>query len=231
MSEHGPPRRCASEAAGGRVRDTDTLSSHLQFGLGDVAFMRASVSLELRAEVQDGHLEVQASVRNVTAGHHIPTGNPMRNMLLLVEAQDARHEPLPLGDGERLPEWAGRGDPRHGNYAGLPGKGFAKVLVDLVEYPANRVQGRRFARAFPTPHWRPSYVLSDTRIPAEATDVSRYRFAIKDKQGSAVVRARLIYRRTYRSWGDLDTIKPGELELASQVLTVIPNRYIAGGLK
>ena len=211
------PRRFALEKEGGLVRDPATISSHAQYGLGDVGFMREAVSLTTRAEaLGSDRIRVRVAVRNSGAGHHVPTGSPMRNMLLLVEARDARGEPLPLVEGGRLPDWAGKGSPADGDYAGLPGKGFAKILADLVEYPADPTQGRQFTRVSPAPYWRPTTVVSDTRIAAEATDRSQYVFATSNRSASPVtVRTRLVYRRTFRSWGALDRIKPGELELAS----------------
>jgi len=215
------PRRFAIEKEGGVVRDPSTISSHEQYGLNDEAFMRSSVTLSTRADAVDGGVRVRVGITNSGAGHHVPTGSPMRNMLLLVEARDARGAPLQLVSGERVPDWGGVGSPARGDYAGLPGKGFAKILAGLVEYPADRRQGRQFARVEPAPYWRPSTIASDTRIPAEVTDVSEYVFAAPDRAAAPVtVRTRLVYRRTFRSWGTLHRIKGDDLELASSGETV-----------
>ncbi len=215
-------RRFALEKEGGVVRDPGMISSHVQYGLNDEPFMREAVTLSTRAEAQGYRVRVRVSVRNSGAGHHLPTGSPMRNMILLVEASDARGRPLPLVEGDRVPDWAGKGSVQRGDYAGLPGKGFAKILTDLVEYPADPRQGRRFARVQPAPYWRPTVVASDTRIAAEATDQSKYVFALADPSAAPVtVRTRLVYRRTFRSWGTLDQIKGGELELADTTTAVV----------
>jgi Carboxypeptidase regulatory-like domain/Cytochrome c554 and c-prime len=216
MKLRGGPRRFALEKEGGLLRDPATLSSHVQYGLNDERFMKDSVHVTARAHSARNRIHVRVAVTNSGAGHHVPTGSPMRNMILLVEARDARGASLPLVAGERVPDWAGRGSPASGDYAGLPGKGFAKVLADLVEYPGDPSQGRRFARAAPAPYWRPTAVVSDTRIAAEATDESTYEFdADVAGSGPVTVLTRLVYRRTFRSWGALDRIKPGELELAT----------------
>jgi len=215
MKLRGGARRFALEKEGGLVRDPATISSHVQYGLNDERFMKESVRVTTRAETIRGRVRVRVSVTNSGAGHHVPTGTPMRNMILLVEARDARGASLRLAKGERVPEWGGRGSSAIGDYAGLPGKGFAKILADLVEYPADPSQGRRFSRFEPAPYWRPAAVVSDTRIPAEATDESEYEFEVADPGAAPVaVVARLVYRRTFRSWGALDRIKQGELELA-----------------
>jgi hypothetical protein len=215
------PRRFALEKEGAVVRDPATISSHVQYGLGDEAFMRGAVTLSARADALGDRIRVRVSVRNSGAGHHVPTGSPMRNMVLLVEARDAKGAPLVLVTGGHVPGWAGRGSPQDGDYAGLPGKGFAKVLAELVEYPADPRLGRRFSRADPAPYWRPTVVASDTRIPAEATDESEYVFAAAQGGAAPVtVRTKLVYRRTFRSWGSLDRIKGGDLELASSTAVV-----------
>ncbi|MFL5247484.1 MAG: carboxypeptidase regulatory-like domain-containing protein [Myxococcales bacterium] len=215
MKLRGGPRRFALEKEGAALRDPATISSHVQYGLNDEAFMRSALTYAARAEVLGDRIRVRVSIKNSGAGHHVPTGSPMRNMVLLVEANDAQGAPLPLVQGERVPEWAGRGSPSRGDYAGLPGKGFAKVLADIVEYPADPTQGRQFARFRPTPYWRPAQVVSDTRIAAEATDASEYVFAASGARGPITVRTALVYRRTFRTWGALDRVKGGDLELAS----------------
>ncbi len=79
------------------------------------------------------------------------------------------------------------------------------------------------ARSSPAPYWRPAAVVSDTRIPAEATDESQYLFARGAGNPAPVtVEARLVYRRTFRTWGTLDRIKGGELELARASAAVAP---------
>jgi hypothetical protein len=64
-------------------------------------------------------------------------------------------------------------------------------------------------------------LVSDTRIPAEATDEGEWEFAAPDFGAApASVRVRLLYRRTFRSWGRLHRSSPGELELANEVVRV-----------
>lgn len=221
MKGRDEPRRFAPERKGAIIRDPATLSSHVQFGVRDSAFMRAAVDLKVEAAVMGNEVVVRARVWNVKAGHHLPTGSPMRNMVLLVEAVDAKGTPLPLVKGDRVPDWAGRGAPARGDYGGLPGKGFAKVLVDLVEYPSDRRRGRQLSRVFPAPQWRPTVVASDTRIPAETADESEYSFRLPEASLAPVtVRTRLIYRRSFRSWSGLGEMTGGELELARSEDTV-----------
>lgn len=203
------------------VREPATISSHVVYGLNDESFMKGSVALTATANQIADALHVKVLVRNVTAGHHIPTGSPMRNMLLLIEATNADGKRLEQIKGEVIPDWGGQGPEAENNYAGLPGRGFAKILAGLVEYPADRTLGQKFAQVYPAPYWRPTSIISDTRIPADGTDNSEYLFQLPQDPGAAVtIRTRLIYRRTFKTWGELDRIKGKDLELASSVLTV-----------
>ena len=103
--------------------------------------------------------------------------------------------------GERIPVWAGVGSEENGNFAGLPGKGFAKVLRDIILYPDKRQ--RHFLNEYPAPHWRPVLIESDNRIPADGVDISSYQFEIsKSLSGPIQVTAKLVFRRGYKQWMD-----------------------------
>ena len=85
--------------------------------------MSDAIELDTQATLKDNILTVSLILRNVKAGHHYPTGSPMRNMILLVDAVDKKGKPLSMITGERVPTWGGVGAREDGNYAGLPGKG------------------------------------------------------------------------------------------------------------
>ncbi|MEJ5198476.1 MAG: hypothetical protein WHX53_06105 [Anaerolineae bacterium] len=133
------------------------------------------------------------SITNDKTGHHIPTDVPIRSMMLIVEATDPGGKPLPLVQGPVNPSWAG-------DYAGKPGKTFAKVLRD------------EWTGETPTAaYWRPITVVEDSRLPALATDTTRYAFDLPAGQ-AAQVRARLIFRRAFQAlaqqkgWTDPDIL-------------------------
>ena len=220
MKPIGRTRRIAASAHGGIQRRPEAISNHSQLGLNDEAFMRAALALRTGASAGEGTLAVTVTVRNVGAGHHLPTGSPMRNMLLLVEAADGSGAPLPLLSGSTLPPWAGVGDPLQGHYAGLPGRGFAKVLVDLSQYPAGGGPPGPFVPLYPAPYWRPTRLERDTRIPAEGEDISTYVFRLPEgAPGPVRVATRLIFRRTFRSWVDASA-GLGELILAEDTIAL-----------
>jgi hypothetical protein len=158
---------------------------------------------------------------NVSAGHHYPTGNPMRNMLLLVEVTDGKGKSLAQIEGEKLPAWAGVGPVEKGNYAGLPGRGYAKVLKDLLLYP-DSARRRDFVFEYPAPHWRPTLIESDSRIPAEGTDLSTFQFEIPQGIAKPIhITTRLIYRRSYKKWLDTKGFGIADLELAKKSVTIM----------
>jgi hypothetical protein len=220
MASTGDMSRFASEKEGSVERGPETIASHLFNGVADRTFMTEAIDLDVRTEMKESDLIVTATVKNVKAGHHYPTGSPMRNMVLLVEVSAENGSGLPMVSGERVPVWGGIGSVEKGNYAGLPGKGFAKVLRDVIPYPDSQGM-RHFRPEYPAPHWRPTVIESDTRIPANGADISRYEFHVPaDLRGAIRVDARLIYRTSYKKWMDSKGFAMNDMELARKSLTV-----------
>lgn len=193
--------RFALENQGGVLRNPDTIPSHVNLGIQDEAFMKEAIDLSVQSFINKDALNISVTIKNTNAGHHYPTGNPMRNMILLVEVKDDRGYLLDMFHGERVPVWGGVGSVEKGNFSGLPGKGFAKVLKDAKLYPDKRQ--KHFSSEYPAPHWRPTYIESDNRIPADGKDKSSYQFQIpKQVSWPISVSVRLIFRRTYKKWSD-----------------------------
>lgn len=87
--------------------------------------------------------------------------------------------------GSKLPPWAGEGNPEEGNYGGLPGAVFAKILQDK--------EGNHHA-----PFWRATRIASDTRIRPKKTVTLRFEFALNDPEDEPTAEAELIYRPVVR---------------------------------
>ncbi|MFC1552381.1 T9SS type A sorting domain-containing protein [Candidatus Latescibacterota bacterium] len=174
---------------GGIKRDPLTIPSHLQPGSRDPNILANSVTMNVSAEQYQDSLKVIVTVKNDKTGHHVPTGRPSRNMILLVEAKDSTSMPLTFINGDTVPWWGGKGDSKNGNFAGKPGKGFAKILEDFEGHA-------------PSPAWRPSSILSDNRIAAFETDTSYYNFKIPSEIQSINISAKLVYRRFFKEWMD-----------------------------
>jgi hypothetical protein len=194
--------RFADEEDGGLLRDAADISSHRTMGPDPEALLRSAVTMETEAEARGRNLAVTVTITNSGAGHHLPTGQPLRHMLLVVSARDARGEPLRMLFGERVPSWGG-------DLAGRIGKGFAKVLLAASEYNRSNVLVQGDTKGdFPAPFWRRPKILTDNRIPAEASDTSQFLFRLPEENAAVEVRAELIYRRAYQ---DLAEIKGWEL--------------------
>ena len=197
---HMPPTQDAHfvrPEKGGLRRKPGRIYTHRMPGADDVAFLQDTARLELRASRSDGRVLADVNVTNEKGGHHIPTGHPARNILLVVSATDAAGNDLEHLGRQVLPPWAGEGS-EESDYAGRPGKGYAKVLEEL------------WSGTYPTAaYWRQTTLREDTRIEAKATDETHYEFRAPAGPGAVTVRAKLIYRRAFK---DLARQKGWELK-------------------
>ena len=156
MKSDGKTSRFALKKVGSLVRNPSTIPSHVNFGVNDKEFMKEAISLKTDADLYNDILKVTVTITNTNSGHHYPTGNPMRNMILLVETNDEKGKSLLLKKGARVPSWGGEGLKENGNYAGLPGKGFAKVLKNRPFYGFK--QKKSYGNEHPVPHWRRTFI-------------------------------------------------------------------------
>lgn len=165
-------------------RSPRDIHPHLFEG-GTKTQLQNAVALELEGKIKGQRLVVKVHVSNTNGGHWVPTGETMRNLILLVEAKDLEGKPLRLVQGGRLPLWAGQGDPQRGDYAGLPGAIFARVLADG--------EGR-----LNVPFWQASKIFSDTRLRPKTTRTLEFVYALRDPDDEPTAEARLIYRPVVR---------------------------------
>jgi hypothetical protein len=186
--------------SGGLIRSPDSLSSHLQRGVRDLELMQSTLSLEVDVQHEGSEIQVMVAVTNVGAGHHVPTDHPGRHLLLVVEAIDDQGAPLPLLDGPEIPDWGG-------SLAGRPGTGYAKLLQDVAsgEWPV-------------VSYWKQALILDDTRLPALASDVTRYTFDTPD--GESTVRVRVVFRRLFEHLAERYGWELGELVMEEATVTV-----------
>lgn len=181
---------------GGMAREGNLIHNHRMPGAADEALLQNSVTMTTTARLDAGRkrIVVDVSITNDKTGHHVPTDAPIRHMILVVQAKDGSGRPLALRSGPTLPGWAG-------NYAGQPGRTYAKVLRD-------EWTGEEPTAAY----WRPVTIVADTRLAAYATDRSRYEFELPAGTGAATVEARLVYRRAFqklmeqKGWQDPDIV-------------------------
>lgn len=192
-------------------RNPQTIFSHRMPGAADTALLQATAKLTVEAEITGDDLWVTVSVTNAGAGHDIPTDNPLRNLILLVEARNPAGQPMALLDGATIPEWGGVGDTDTGHYAGLPGVLYAKILADF------------YTGETPTyAYWRQTRLVSDNRIAALATDQSRYRFRAPADAGEITVEARLLLRRAFIELMELKGWDTPDILMARETVTLRP---------
>jgi uncharacterized protein (TIGR03437 family) len=184
---------------GAHLRDPKTVFSHLMPGAADRGLLEKTAGLVVEARQSGPLVHVKVTVTNEKAGHHIPTDHPSRNILLAVSARAGNQDLISYG-GPVIPNWGGTGSAPE-DYAGKPGRGYAKILEEL------------WTEVAPTAaYWNPTVLRADTRIPALAQDVSEYDFVAPAGGGPVQVEARLLFRRAFRQlsvwkqWNDPDIL-------------------------
>lgn len=80
-------------------RPPEDIRSHVFRGplMGTPRFIDSAVALTVSAAPDAGTLGVQVTIQNVGAGHAIPTGEPMRSLVLLVRAEGCGEPFAPAG--------------------------------------------------------------------------------------------------------------------------------------
>ena len=170
------------------------------------------VDLELDVEPKGGKVEIRTRVHNRVTGHDWPTGVDVRNAVLVVEAF-VNDEPLDQLSGDRVPAWANDDEAvmQEGDFGGLAGRGYAKVLEGRINGQGEPVSPVNFIDA--------ETLVSKTTIPAGQTDQGLFTFELP--LGSVpgdelTVRARVVYRRVWRAiavtkgWAEQDFEEPWE---------------------
>ena len=178
---------------GGLTRDYAELHNHTMPGVTDEKLMQNAVTLTSTAQREGDQISVKVSITNDRTGHDVPTDSPIRSMILVVEAVDANGKTLALKQGPVNPAYSG-------NYGGLPGKTFAKILKD------------QWTGETPTAaQWRPVSIVSDNRLAPLATDNSQYSFTAP-ASGDVTLKVHLVYRRAFqqleqqKGWNDPDLV-------------------------
>jgi hypothetical protein len=187
--------------------------------------LQNNLALTVAAQEIPGRVRVVAEVENFGAGHSFPTGVSIRNAILLVSAT-LNGQPLTQVIGPTVPFWANDDVPggQAGDYAGFPGKGFAKILEGRINGQGPTVRPVLFIDA--------EGVFSNTLIPSGATDTTTIEFELPPgvpPGASVAIEARLLYRRTFRAtqvtkgWTQSAHGGPIEIEVAREEsdLTVV----------
>ena len=211
---------------GGPLRPGSQRHSHAFIGATPQT-LADNIDLRIELEQQDAQVVLRAEVEN-QCGHSFPTGISIRNALLVLDVR-VNGVPLTQVSGPNIPFWGSDDVPgeQPGDFAGYPGKGFARVLEGRINGDGPVVRPVLFIDA--------EGVHSDTAIPSGDTDFSEYRFALAPgtAEGDLVeVEARLLYRRAWRALAVTKgwTQTPGGMPVEIEVQRVEADLIVVGGV-
>jgi hypothetical protein len=187
----------------GSYRSPKNIRPH-HFDGGTETQLKTALSLEVEGDISGTKLLVHVYITNTNGGHWVPTGETMRSVMLLVKATDSNGKVLEMIGGSRLPDWAGKGRAESGNYAGLPGAAFARVLGDD--------RGN-----LNVPFWKATRIVSDTRIRPKKTVDLKFEFAIEDPEDEPTVEASLVYRPVIRPLAKVKSWLVEDIRIATSV--------------
>jgi hypothetical protein len=184
--------------------------------------LEESILLDASVFEAGGRIVVSADVTNQGSGHAFPTGVSIRNAMLVVSAT-WNGVPLTRLEGPTIPFWADDNVPgkQDGDYAGEPGKGFARVLEGRINGQGPVIRPVLFIDG--------EAVFSETRIPSGTMDRTELEFAVPpgaQAGDTVVVETRLLYRRAWRAlavtkgWTATPQGGPIEIQIASTYDTV-----------
>lgn len=189
-----------------KIRPHSQIHNHMFLTENPHEFRKKFLDLTMKAEIKNNVLKATAKIINKNTGHSFPTGSPMRNAILVLEAKDKKGQDLKLIKGPRLPLYAGSLKER-------PGKLFAKILSETSSQYAQvhgegGIKFRKIADALgiPAEQWWNVFISSDTRIKAKEEDVSVYEFAVEPNQKISI-KAKLIWRNTWENLAKLKGFK------------------------
>ena len=165
-------------------RDPSTLHPHTFEG-ATTERLQNSAYVYLRPTLQENRLSIVITLSNTNTGHRLPTGVTFRNMLLIVRAVDSTGAAVALNEGPTIPQWGGSGSPENGNYAGLPGVGYARITADN--------HGN-----INVPFWEATKIVSDNRLRPREQDANTFVFDVSEATGYVEVSATLLYRKAFK---------------------------------
>lgn len=181
---------------GGIARDSATLANHTFWDGSQLEMLRRSLRLEARAARGGGAVRVVMKLTAEGVGHRVPTGHPDRQVILVVEAADARGRPEAASEGPRLP-------PEAGALAGLAGKVYARQLRDEAGHG-------------PASFWRAAAEAEDTRLRPGVADA----VAVSFPASASRLRVRVLHRRFWAAMREAKGWPAGDLVVIDRALAV-----------
>ncbi len=174
----------AAAKLGGKKRASHTLSSH-NFEISKET-ISAAIDFNVSQKILNQQLALNITMTNQGAGHDIPSGNPMRHLLLRVLVQDENGNSIKQVNGSQLPRWS--------LYSGDAGAVMAKLLTAKRYYDSLQLQ------VYPAPFWLPSNIEADTRLKAKVPQQHKFTFATAKQYH---IKVQLWYAKHYINWQGL----------------------------
>ncbi len=198
--------------SGNKCQECHFIGKNHQLNI-DKDFLSKAVDLKVETWSEKEDVFVKAEVTNIGAGHYYPTGHPIRNVLLIIEVNGTKGQPLKLIEGDIIPEYGGVLSPESTStgYSGKAGKGFARIFEKVnpiscfnssVPGPNARV-GQSLAldeetrQLFPQEFWKRTMVLEDSRLPTHGSYKRTFKFRSNESIPGTTLTARLIYRKAF----------------------------------
>ena len=150
------------DSAAGWERPVGEVRSHADVGprQPDSGILELAADVAVATTVDAGVVTAAVTVTNVGAGHALPTGEPLRNLVLRVEAE-CDGAPLVATDGDVVPDFGGAAAERHAPEAldqfpeALPGDVIRLARTDgWLDYPG------------PCPFGDGTFAAADKGLPA-----------------------------------------------------------------
>lgn len=198
---HMPQHKGKVEVAVGGPKRAG-VRSHTFPGAHDPALLAKALSLKVDTRTEGGLLTVRTVVENVGAGHKVPGSGPIRNVILKIDVTDDKGQPLAYAGDPKglLPGLAGMSNPKTGqktdqDWAGLPGKMYAKVYQSAVMPNGKRMVGVGGFAA--------DSILFDTALKMGEPDAAEFQFKLPEGcDGKIRVNARIYYRWVFKPLAD-----------------------------
>ncbi len=149
-------------------------------------FLDNALNLDVAVSHDLSQLKVAVNLTNNGAGHAVPSGVVVRNVILLVIAKNPQGDRLTMLQGDTVDEVGGVGDFDSGDYAGHPGFAFYRNMSDGVN-----------ERIFYTDA---QSIVSDTRLQPGASYTSDFSFDLSGAGGPIDVDVKVLYRRAFRDF-------------------------------
>lgn len=175
---------------GGIERDPRTLGNHRFWNGSQRSMLKRSLKVSVDFTRKQKSVEAKLELMANGVGHRVPTGFVDRQLILIVNAEDAQGTSVkPLGDSPTLTDAVGP------ELSGKTGRLYAKLLLDA--------EGNG-----PVPFWIADGEVVDTRLYPEKPDVMRLSYPPK----VAKMRVRVLYRKFWyetiqiKAWPDRDLV-------------------------